>query len=288
MIIGIIGIGLIGSSLARAFRDRGAGEIYISDRSKPYLEQAERLNLGGRYFRDAQELASHCDIIFVCVPVESIVATVRDICPHLKQGTVVTDVGSVKSPVTNEVRAFLPSGISFVPGHPITADSEQSGPAAGRADLFEDKTYVLIGRPEKDDATAKVTALVEKTGARVAYLDADKHDLILAFTSHLPHICAFAAMASTEKASERARTNVLDYAGGSFRDLTRVAASGAEMWKDIFLSNRQYVIEAYRLMREEMDHLVGLIEKDSADEIEDYIGHARELRSRHYNDGGKA
>jgi cyclohexadieny/prephenate dehydrogenase len=286
MNIGIIGIGLIGSSLARAFRLHKLGDILIHDFKREHLEEARRLELGTRYFDDAQKLAAEADIIFVCVPVGNIVDVVRGICPRLKKGTIITDVGSVKSSITRQIREFLPRDSFFVPGHPISG-SEFSGPAAGQADLFANRPYVLIDGEGYKAATAKIANIAAKIGANVLYLDADCHDQILAFTSHLPHICAFAAMAGSEQASQLAQQDVMSYAGPSFRDLTRVAAASVDMWKDIFLYNRQHVLEVYKLFRQEMDRLVSFIERAETGEIERYIAHARELRCFYYDNRGE-
>ncbi len=282
MIIGIIGIGLIGSSLARAFKGANAGSIYIADIDKTHLEQAQGLGLGDRYFTAVQELAPHCDVVFISVPVKRTAEVAREIAPHLKPGAVVTDVGSVKSAVIRETGPCFPPNVAFVPGHPI-AGTEQSGPRAGRADLFAGRTYALIG-DEKDPAVIKVADLVKKTGARIAYMDADKHDLILGFTSHLPHLCAFAAVHSAKNISARTQENIMRYTGGSFEDLTRIAGSNVDMWRDIFLSNKEHIAEAYKLLRQELDRLATLIENADATGINDYIGEARELRYRYYDD----
>ena len=276
---------LFGASLARAFKLYGLGDVGIYDHATLHLNQAKELALGTHYFDSPQELAKHADIIFVCVPVDHIVGVIRDIVPYLKDGAIITDVGSVKSAISKDVQSFLPKRIAFVPGHPI-AGTEHSGPKAGQADLFAGKTYVLVESAENAQATTKIAGLLQTIGANIAYLDADKHDLMLGFTSHLSHICAFAAMACSEKVSGRAHENVMRFAGGSFRDLTRVAASGPDMWTGIFMGNQQHILEAYKLFRAEMDQLASLIEKGDADGVHTYIGHAAELRRQHDKDKG--
>jgi cyclohexadieny/prephenate dehydrogenase len=279
MNIGILGIGLIGSSLARAFSHHKISDVLIYDRDPRHLEEAQNLGLGSRYFKRASGLASESDIIFICVPAGAIVGVIKDLVPHLKKGVILTDVGSVKSSITKDVKSFLPKDFFFVPGHPISG-AEHSGPAAGRADLFENRPYVLIDDGSAREALEKIKIIVEKIGAKALCLNADAHDLIFAYTSHLPHLCAFAAMMGTARASQLAGQDIANYAAPSFRDLTRVAASNAEMWRDIFLANRTPIIEAYKLFRKEMDHLASLIEKGETTAIENYITKARILRER--------
>jgi len=280
MNIGIVGIGLIGSSLARAFRACGLNEIAIYDSSQPHMDQAKALSLGTHYCDTIEAVASFSDIVFVCVPVDTIATVVKALCAHLKVGAIITDVGSVKSALTKEIHSFLPPQISFVPGHPI-AGTEFSGPEAGKADLFAGKPYVLIDVPGNQGAMERVAALLTKIKAKIFYLSADKHDVMLAFTSHLPHLCAFSAMNCSEKLSAQVQKDVTQFAGGSFRDFTRVAGSGSAMWTGIFLANRAHIIEAYKLFRQEMDDLVCLIEKSDVHEITVKIDRAQELRKKH-------
>lgn len=288
MIIGIIGIGVIGSSLARALRARDAGdEILIADRAADSLRQAEDLRLGDRSFSGATELAPLCDILFVCVPVDGIVAVVRSLAPHIKPGAIVTDVGAVKSGIVEEATRLLAPRAHFIGGHPITADSEQGGPAAGRADLFHGKPYLLIDNPAAPDAQQKLAALLRGIGAEVRGIGAARHDQILAFTSHLPHLLAYAAMRAAPEASRRAGEDVKTYTGGSFRDLTRVAGAGSDVWASILLLNRAPLLEAYGILRQEIDRLISLVEKGDRDALKTYIDEAQALRLRHSRDSAK-
>ena len=279
MNIGIIGAGCIGSSLARDIKEKNLGTVFISDQNLEYLEICEKTNLADRCFSDSQELAQECDIIFVCVPVISIPNVIKSIAPHTKPGTIITDVGSVKSSIMEEVKAYIPDTTYFVPGHPITSGTIEVGPEAGREGVFEDVTYILTPWSDTpDDAVQKLSDLVQKLGSNIVVLDADKHDTLLGFTSHLSHVVAFSVMNSAAKLTDRLNEDVTEFAGGSFKDLTRVAASDVEMWRDIFLSNKKHIKSLYQLLVEEMNQLNELIESDDKEGLEAFIRKASDLR----------
>jgi cyclohexadieny/prephenate dehydrogenase len=276
--IGIIGIGLIGSSLCRAFGEVGLGPVNIYDSNSENMKAARELGLGDTSFESAAAVAAASDVVFVCVPVASIVGVAREAASGARPGTVITDVGSVKEAIGAAMSNGLPEGVAFVPGHPI-AGTEHSGPKAGRVDLFKDKTYVLTpGRQTPEWAVQRVAELVTAIGARVCYLKSDVHDQIFAYTSHLPHICAFAAMTCPPAIEERTGAPIAPFAGSSLRDLTRVAGSDPMMWRDIFFANRRNLGMALELLRCELDQLGALVKSDNEEDLLAYLERAREAR----------
>jgi cyclohexadieny/prephenate dehydrogenase len=281
MIIGIIGIGLIGSSLARAFRAHAlADSILLYDTHAPHMAEAKALNLGTEYCATPEELARQSDIVFVCTPVATIAGVIRVVAPHLKPGSIITDVGSVKTSVIAEASDLIPSGVAFVPGHPV-AGTEHSGPAAGKADLFAGRTYAIIDEATPHSAPAlKIAALTEKLGAKPVFMTAAQHDAVLAFVSHLPHIAAFSAVNGERKLSGQLGRDAASLAGSSFRDMTRVAASNTVVWRDIFLNNAQPILAACRLFRDELDALIAAIERGDAAEITRRLEQARAAKQQ--------
>jgi cyclohexadieny/prephenate dehydrogenase len=234
----IAGVGLIGGSLALAARAAGLiGEVIGCGRTEANLLVAQRRGIVDRYSRDIVEAARDSDLLLLAVPVGAMAAVVRACAPVLRAGAVVSDVGSVKARVVEEVEAVLPPGVSFVGAHPI-AGTEHTGAAAAFAELFQGSRCIITpGRHADPSAVAKVRALWEGVGMRVDEMDPARHDLVLAWVSHLPHAVAFSAVSAvvdTDPALEQ-------FAGSSFRDLTRVAASSVEMWSDIFLTNAAQV-----------------------------------------------
>ncbi|MFP4098765.1 MAG: prephenate dehydrogenase [Alphaproteobacteria bacterium] len=247
MNIGIIGIGCIGSSLARDIKAKSLGQVYLCDNNPDYLQKSQELGLGDQYFDKAEDLAKDCDIIFVCVPVTAIPLVIKSIAPYLKSGAIVTDVGSVKSFILEQVSGCMPDNAHYIPGHPITSGTVETGPEAGREGVFEGARYILTPPSDTSSEPIKtISNLLEGLGADILLLDPDKHDQLLGFTSHLSHVIAFSAMNSASKLSEKLGEDVTRYAGGSFKDLTRVAASDVTMWRDIFLCNKKHVRELYK------------------------------------------
>jgi cyclohexadieny/prephenate dehydrogenase len=230
----IAGVGLIGGSLALAARAAGLiGEVVGCGRTEANLIVAQQRGIVDRYSRDVVEAARDTDLLLLAVPVGAMAAVARVCAPVLRVGAVVSDVGSVKARVVEEVEAVLPPGISFVGAHPI-AGTEHSGAAAAFGELFQGSRCIITpGRRADPSAVAKVRALWEGVGMRVDEMDPVRHDLILAWVSHLPHAVAFSAVSAVLDTD----AVLAQYAGPSFRDFTRVAASSVEMWSDIFLAN---------------------------------------------------
>lgn len=240
----IIGIGLIGASLALAVKKHKlARHIICADADKKHVAAAKRLKLVDAATTDSREAVKKADLVILAVPVGVCGKVAREIAKHLKPGAIVTDVGSVKSTVMRDVAPHLPAHVDFVPGHPI-AGTEHSGPKAGFAELFIDRWCILTPTPGTSKAAIrKVTALWKGVGAKVDCMDVTHHDRVLAMTSHLPHLVAFTAVATAAELEGDAGREVLKYSAGGFRDLTRNAASDPTMWRDIFLANSDLLLE---------------------------------------------
>jgi cyclohexadieny/prephenate dehydrogenase len=278
---GIIGIGLIGASLAHDLMAAGGHEVHVHDSNADHLAIARDLNIGHVWHDDLPGMAAACDLVFVCVPVRAIGMVVWAAAKHMKPGAILTDVGSVKGPVIEAARgAGLPSHISFVPGHPA-AGLEYSGPASGIPGLFAGKAWVLTPDARTDAAAVQTVhdLIACVTGARMLTLDAATHDRIFAYTSHMAHVLAFAAMNATPQVSRNAGENILPYAGTSYRDLTRVANADAIMWRDIFLTNAKAIDESLDLYLAEIKKLRAMIDAKDEAGLMAYIASSTALRA---------
>ncbi|MDA0997688.1 MAG: prephenate dehydrogenase/arogenate dehydrogenase family protein, partial [Proteobacteria bacterium] len=237
--IALIGVGLIGSSLARRIRQDGlAGEIAVATRSAETLARAGELGLFDSGTLDAVEAATDADLVIICTPMGSVADVGRQIAGALKHGAIVSDVGSVKSPVLRDLAPLLPANVHLVPGHPV-AGTEHSGPDAGFPTLF-DKRWTILTPAAGTDAAAvdRVAALWRACGARVEVMDAGHHDQVLAITSHLPHLIAYTIVGTATELGEDLQKEIIQFSASGFRDFTRIAASDPVMWRDIFLANR--------------------------------------------------
>ncbi len=273
----IAGVGLIGGSLALAARAAGLiGEVVGYGRTEANLLVAQRRGIVDRYSRDATEAARDADLLLLAVPVNAMAAVVRACAPGLRAGSIVSDVGSVKAPVLEQVEAVLPPGVFFVGAHPI-AGTEHSGAAAAFAELFQGSRCILTpGARATAAAVATMRALWEGVGMRVDEMDAARHDQVLAWVSHLPHTLAFGAV----NALLDADAAFAQFAGSSFRDLTRVAASSTEMWSDIFLANAAPVDRALTAFITELEGLRRAIRSGDAQQLRQRLERARAARQQ--------
>lgn len=251
--LALIGIGLIGSSISHVVRREGlAGSIAISSRSKETLERAEELGLGDSYSTDAAEAARDADCVIHCAPVGASAAIAEAIAPVLKPGAIVTDVGSVKASVIAQMKPHIPQGVHLICGHPV-AGTEYSGPDAGFASLFENRWVILT--PEDDvDKTAldKLTRFWETCGANVEMMEASHHDLVLAITSHIPQLISYNIVDTAANLETVTQSEVMKYSAGGFRDFTRLAASDPTMWRDVYLHNKDAVLETLARFSEDL------------------------------------
>jgi cyclohexadieny/prephenate dehydrogenase len=280
--IAIIGIGLIGASIARAAREfSAANTIQLYDANPDVRQRARELGLG-EVFDDPERAVAKAELVVLCVPVGAMAEAISACKAGLKIGAIVTDVGSVKQAVVNAISAELPTHVYFVPGHPL-AGTEHSGPDAGFASLFHNRWQILTPLPGDDRADyAAAVDQVEQfwraLGANVDRMDPERHDVVLAVTSHLPHLIAFNIVAMAEDLESVTESEVVKYSASGFRDFTRIAASDPTMWRDVFLNNREAVLEVLGRFSEDLAALQRAIRWGEGDTLYDLFDRARRMR----------
>lgn len=277
--IALIGIGLIGSSIARGVRAAGlAGEITISTRSLDTLKRAEELGLGDRYTPSVAEAVKDADLVIVSVPVGASESVAIQIADHLKPGAIVTDVGSTKASVIAQMAPHLPNHVHFIPGHPL-AGTEKSGPDAGFADLFKGRWCIFTPLPDTDpDALARLVAFWEALGSKTDQMDPQHHDKVLAIVSHLPHIIAYNIVGTADDLAAVTETEVIKYSASGFRDFTRLAASDPTMWRDICLHNKDAILEMLARFSEDLASLQRSIRWGEGDKLFELFSRTRSVR----------
>jgi len=277
--LALIGIGLIGSSIAQAVRARGlAREIAISTRSPETLARAEELNLGDSYSLDAGEAVEGADLVILCVPVGAYGAVAKWIAPSLKKGAILTDVGSTKASVVRDVGPHVPDGVHFIPGHPI-AGTEHSGPDAGFPSLFENRWCILTPPDGTDpDALARLTQFWEACGSNVDVMDVQHHDLVLAIVSHLPQLIAYNIVGTADDLETVTKSEVIKYSASGFRDFTRLAASDPTMWRDVCLNNKDAILEMLSRFSEDLSALQRAIRWGDGEALFDLFTRTRGIR----------
>lgn len=277
----LIGLGLIGSSMALAARENGLVER-ITGAARSDRTRALGLSLGlcDAVFEDPAEAVADADLIVLCTPVGAIEGLMARLGPALKPGAVVSDVGSVKAHVVASVLPHLPEGVGFIPGHPI-AGTEESGPEAGFASLFKNRWTILtpIDR-HTDDQLTRLTALWTGMGAQVEAMTPEHHDLVLAITSHVPHLIAYNIVGTADDLETVTQSEVTKYSAGGFRDFTRIAASDPTMWRDIFLTNKTAVLEMLGRFVEDLSVLQRAIRDEDGDKLHDLFTRTRDIRRR--------
>jgi cyclohexadieny/prephenate dehydrogenase len=277
--VALIGLGLIGSSLSHAMRRDGlAGTIVGHAQTPRTRDTAIRIGLVGSAYASAAEAVQGADLVILCIPVGACGAVAKEIGPHLQAGAIVTDVGSVKGAVLRDVGPFMPKGVHFIPGHPI-AGTEHSGPESGFAELFDGRWCVLTP-PEGADKAAvdKLGAFWRACGSHVEVMDAAHHDLVLAITSHVPHLIAYNIVNTARHLERVTDTEVIKFSAGGFRDFTRIAASDPVMWRDVFLNNKEAVLEMLGRFSEDLTALQRAIRFGEADTLYRLFVEARETR----------
>ncbi|SRR5579883_2578631 len=277
--IAFIGIGLIGSSLARVVRrDKLAGEIVACARRSETLDAVRRLDLADRVTNDPAAAVEGADLVVIGTPISAYAEIGRRISSALEPGAIVTDVGSIKEAVIRDLRPSLPAGVHLVPGHPV-AGTEHSGPEAGFAELFRDRWCILTPLPDGDAAAvARVAGLWEAAGMKVVTMDAEHHDKVLAITSHLPHLIAYTIVGTATNLEEALKSEVIKFSASGFRDFTRIAASDPVMWRDIFLNNRDAVLEMLQRFTEDLTALQRAIRWGEGDKLEELFTRTRAIR----------
>ncbi len=277
--IALIGTGLIGSSIARAARAQSAANTIIATaRSAATRKRVVELGFADQVVDSNAAAVKDADLVIVCIPVGACGDVAKEIGPHLKPGAIVSDVGSVKGSVLRDMAPHLPKGVHFIPAHPV-AGTEYSGPDAGFAELFVDR-WCILTPPEKADAAAvqKLTAFWTALGAKVETMTADHHDLVLAITSHLPHLIAYTIVGTADELGQVTRSEVLQFSAGGFRDFTRIAASDPTMWRDVFLANKDAVLEMLGRFNEDVSALTKAIRKGDGDALFEHFTRTRAIR----------
>ncbi len=277
--VALLGIGLIGASMALAMRRAGlAGEIVCAARSVETRAAALSLGLVSAAYEDPAEAARDADLIVLATPLGAFGPLARAIGPALKAGAIVTDVGSVKDIVFRDVAPALPLNVHLIPGHPV-AGTEHSGPAAGFAELFDGRWCILTPAPDADEAAvARLSAFWTGLGAKVELMSAEHHDLVLAITSHVPHLIAYNIVGTASDLETVTRSEVIKYSAGGFRDFTRIAASDPTMWRDVFLTNKTAVLEMLGRFVEDLTALQRAIRWGDGDALFELFTRTRAIR----------
>ncbi|MES2034744.1 MAG: prephenate/arogenate dehydrogenase family protein [Pseudomonadota bacterium] len=279
----IVGFGLIGSSIARIAREKGVvGEIVAVDTSEKHRERIAALGLADRVTGDIADGVAGADLVVFATPVLAIGDAMAAAAASLAPGATVTDVGSVKGSVADAMAASAPDGVFVIPGHPISG-TEHSGPDAGFAELFDGRWTILTPDGAREDAAyaeavAKLSAFWRALGAQVEVMDSQHHDLVLAITSHLPHLIAYNIVGTASDLEGVTEGEVMKYSAGGFRDFTRIAASDPTMWRDIFVANKDAVLEVLGRFTEDLQALSRAIRWGEAEKLHDLFTRTRAIR----------
>ena len=279
--LALIGIGLIGSSIARAARAKGlVATIVASDASAEVNVRVRDLGMADEVIESSAEAVRGADLVIVCVPPGAYGKVAEVIGPHLAAGAIVSDVGSVKASIVAQMSPFLPDTVHFIPAHPV-AGTENSGPDAGFAELFEGRWCILTPTEGADaDAVAKLTAFWEALGSKTDIMTAEHHDLVLAITSHLPHLIAYNIVGTASDMEKVTQSEVIKFSASGFRDFTRIAASDPTMWRDVFLHNREAVLEMLGRFTEDLIALQRSIRWGEGDKLFDLFTRTRAIRRK--------
>jgi cyclohexadieny/prephenate dehydrogenase len=277
--VALLGLGLIASSLALAMRQRGlVGQIVGHARTAETRDIALEIGLVDAVYETAGEAVKDADLVIFCVPIGVMSMIAAEIAPHLKTGATISDVGSVKGAVIAAIGPHLPENVHFIPAHPL-AGTEHSGPRSGFATLFENRWCLLTPDENTDPQALKnLRDLWEGMGANVDEMEADHHDLVVAVTSHTPHLIAYTMVGVADDLKRVTESEVINYSAGGFRDFTRIAASDPTMWRDVFLNNKDATLEILGRFTEELFALQRAIRRGDGDELFNYFTHTRAIR----------
>jgi cyclohexadieny/prephenate dehydrogenase len=277
--IALIGFGLIGGSIARAAKEQGlAKEIVATERSAKTRARVMELGIADRVAETNAQAAEGADLVILCIPVGACGAVAAEIAGHLKEGAIVSDVGSVKGAVVKDMAPHLPAGVHFVPAHPV-AGTEHSGPDSGFAELFINR-WCILTPPEGTDPNAveKLRAFWAAIGAKVEIMTPEHHDMVLAITSHLPHLIAYTIVGTADELEGVTQSEVLKFSAGGFRDFTRIAASDPIMWRDVFLTNKDAVLEMLGTFNEDLSKLTRAIRRGDGEALFEHFSRTRAIR----------
>ena len=277
--VALIGLGLIASSMCHAMRRAGlAKEIVGYARSSQTREIAREIELCDRISDSAIDAVKDADLVVLCVPVGAMGAVAEEIGPFLKPGATISDVGSVKRTVIDAVAPYVPEGVHFIPAHPL-AGTEHSGPRSGFAELFDNRYTIIVPAEDSDpQAVERLISFWRGLGALTETMDADHHDLVLAVTSHTPHLIAYTMVGVADDLRRVTDSEVIKYSAAGFRDFTRIAASDPVMWRDVFLNNKEATLEILGRFTEELFALQRAIRQGDGDHLHDYFTRTRAIR----------
>jgi cyclohexadieny/prephenate dehydrogenase len=277
--LALIGTGLIGGSIARAARASGAAKTIVATaRSPETRRRVIELGFADQVTDTNAEAVKDADLVIVSIPVGASGPVAKEIGPHLKQGAILSDVGSVKGSVVRDMAPFIPEGVHFIPAHPV-AGTENSGPDSGFAELFVNRWCILTPVSGTEDAaTEKLKAFWEMLGAKVETMTPEHHDLVLAITSHLPHLIAYTIVGTADELGEVTESEVLKFSAGGFRDFTRIAASDPTMWRDVFLHNKDAVLEMLGTFIEDLTKLTRAMRRGDGDALFEHFSRTRAIR----------
>jgi len=277
--LALIGVGLIGSSIARAARQFGAARhIAVMDSSQEVVGRAGELGLADVATQDYAQAVRGADLVIVCTPVGACGDVAQSLAPHLEKGAVLSDVGSVKGAVVAQMTPHLAEPARFIPAHPI-AGTEFSGPDAGFATLFQNR-WCILTPPDDADAAAveKLTKFWMRLGANVETMSVAHHDAVLALTSHLPHLIAYNIVGTADDFGDETRSEVIKFSASGFRDFTRIAASDPIMWRDIFLANKDAVLQMLGRFNEDLSALQRMIRRNDGQGLLEFFSRTRDIR----------
>ena len=277
--LALIGFGLIGGSIARAAKGQGlAAEIVTTARSEKTRRRVKELGIVDSVVATNVEAVKGADLVILCIPVGACGEVAQEIAAHLEGGAIVSDVGSVKGAVVREMAPHLPANIDFVPAHPV-AGTEHSGPDSGFAELFINR-WCILTPPEGANAVAteRLRAFWAALGAKVEVMTPDHHDLVLAITSHLPHLIAYTIVGTADELAQVTSSEVIKFSAGGFRDFTRIAASDPTMWRDVFLANKEAVLEMLGTFNEDLSKLTRAIRRGDGEALFTHFARTRAIR----------
>ena len=277
--LALIGFGLIGGSIARAARAQElAGEIVATAHSAKTRARVRELGIVDSVVDTNAEAVDNADLVILCIPVGACGPVAQEIADHLKPGAIVSDVGSVKGAVVREMAPYLPDNVHFIPAHPV-AGTEHSGPDSGFAELFINR-WCILTPPENANAAAveRLAEFWRGLGANVEVMNAEHHDLVLAVTSHLPHLIAYTIVGTADELEGVTQSEVLKFSAGGFRDFTRIAASDPTMWRDVFLTNKDAVLQMLGEFQEDLSKLTRAIRRGDGDALFEHFTRTRAIR----------
>ena len=277
--VALIGVGLIGSSIAHGIKGLNLAErVSVTAQSQRTLDTVIKLGLADEATLDQQKAVSDCDIVIICAPLGSYSRIIENIGSKLNPGAIISDVGSVKQSVINDISPHISEDIHLIPAHPV-AGTEHSGPNAGFSELFKDRWCIITPPPNTEQlAIDKVSQFWSALGANIELMSPSRHDMIMAMTSHLPHLIAYTIVGTASDLEKSLTNEVIKFSAGGFRDFTRIAASDPTMWRDVFLNNREAVLEMLQRFSEDITALQRSIRWGEGDKLFDLFSRTREVR----------